>query len=119
MFMHLVSAVAVSALFALAAPVHAKDRTGYHAIAVGDLARAERTLVAERRIFPDRPELMLNLAAVYLRTGRVAEANALYSKVLARPATEMDLPSGRAATSHQVATVALASLPANVAVASR
>ena len=119
MIKHLVPAVAALASFALAAPVHAKDRTGYQAIAAGDLARAERTLVAERRIFPDRPELMLNLAAVYLRTGRVAEANALYSKVLARPATEMDLPSGRAATSHRIATVALASLPTNIAVASR
>jgi thioredoxin-like negative regulator of GroEL len=119
MIRHLVPAAAVLASVALAAPIHAKDRTGYQAIAAGDLAKAERTLVAERRIFPDRAELMLNLAAIYLRTGRIAEANALYSKVLARPATMMDLPSGRGATSHQVATTALASLPANVAVASR
>ena len=119
MFKHFVPAVAVLASVALAAPVQAKDRTGYQSIAAGDLAKAERRLNAERRIFPNRPELMLNLAAVYLRTGRTAEANALYSKVLAHPATEMDLPSGRAATSHEVAMVALASLPTSVAVASR
>ena len=119
MIKHLVPAVAALASIALAAPIDAKDRTGYRAIAAGDLVQAERTLMAERRIFPKRTELMLNLAAVYLRTGRVAEANALYSQVLARPATMMELPSGHAATSHRIATTALALLPASVSVASR
>ncbi|WP_375404028.1 tetratricopeptide repeat protein [uncultured Sphingomonas sp.] len=119
MIKHLVSAAVALLPVALSAPIHAKDRTGYRAIATGDFARAERTLVAERRIFPNRPELMINLAAVYLRTGRAAEANALYSKVLTQPATLMELPSGRAVTSHQVASTALASIGSTVAVASR
>ena len=116
---HLVLAAMAMATMTIAAPLHAKDRTGYRAIAAGDFAAAERTLVAERRIFPNRPELMLNLAAVYSRTGRVAEASALYAQVLARPATMLDLPSGHEVSSHSLATTALASLPSNVAIASR
>ncbi|WP_375428274.1 tetratricopeptide repeat protein [uncultured Sphingomonas sp.] len=119
MIKHLVSAGAVSAILALAAPIHAKDRTGYQAIAAGDLAAAERILVAERRIFPSRPELLLNLAAIYGRTGRTAEASTLYARVLKLPATMLDLPSGREASSHALATVALAAVQRNLAVASR
>ena len=116
---HLVTAAAVTAVLAMAAPVHAKDRTGYKAIAAQDYAKAERRLVAERRIFPDKPELLLNLAAVYLKTGRVAEARALYAEVLDRPATMMDTTSGRSLSSHDIASVAVASLDRGTAVASR
>lgn len=84
------------------------DRTGYTAIASGDLSAAERRIVAERKIFPQRPELMLNLASVYLRTGREADARALYAAVLERPAVAMDLPSGAVASSHDLASRALA-----------
>ncbi len=93
---------------ALATPALANDRTGYQSIATGDLGSAEATLVAERRIFPDRPELMLNLAAVYGRTGRVDAARALYVEVLARPAVSMLMPSGAATSSHAVAERGLA-----------
>lgn len=73
--------VMVAAMLAgacLATPALAADRTGYQAIAAGDFATAAKQIEAERRIFPDRPELMLNLAAAYLRTGRTADARALY-----------------------------------------
>ncbi len=92
---------------ALATPSATVDRTGYTAIASGDLALAERRIVAERRIFPQRPELMLNLASVYQRTGRMSEARALYAAVLERPAVAMDLPSGVVMSSHDLATRAL------------
>ena len=92
---------------ALAAPSATVDRTGYRAIAAGDLATAEKRIVAERRIFPQRPELMLNLASVYARTGRDSEARALYAAVLARPAVALDLPSGAVASSHDLANLAL------------
>jgi len=92
---------------ALAAPSATVDRTGYRAIAAGDLAAAEQRIVAERRIFPQRPELMLNLASVYARTGRDSEARALYTAVLARPAVALDLPSGAVASSHDLANLAL------------
>lgn len=87
----------------LAAPSATVDRTGYRAIAAGDLSTAEQRIVAERKIFPQRPELMLNLASVYHRTGRESEARALYAAVLARPAVEMDMPSGAVLSSHDIA----------------
>ncbi|WP_380779071.1 tetratricopeptide repeat protein [Sphingomonas sp. R86520] len=92
---------------ALANPSASVDRTGYRAIAAGDLSTAERRIVAERRIFPQRPELMLNLASVYHRTGREPEARALYAAVLDRPAVAMDLPSGAVISSHDLANRAL------------
>jgi Tfp pilus assembly protein PilF len=86
----------------------AQDRTGYQAIAAGDLSAAEQRLERELRIFPDRPELMLNMAAVYGRTGRAAEARALYASVLDRPATMMDMPDGAVRSSHELASTGLA-----------
>jgi Flp pilus assembly protein TadD len=107
-----VAAVLVAALAspALAGSAAARDRTGYQAIAAGDLASAERNLIAERRIFPQRPELMLNLAAVYARTGRVAEARALYDAALGAPAVELDVAGGKVASSHDVARAGQAML---------
>jgi len=93
---------------ALAASASTTDRTGYTAIAAGDLAMAEQRIVAERKVFPQRPELMLNLASVYHRTGRDSEARALYAAVLERPAVAMDLPSGAVVSSHELASRALA-----------
>lgn len=94
----------------IAAPAVARDRTGYRQIASGDLAGAERTLVAERRIFPARPEFMLNLAAVYSRTGRPSQAAALYGAVLAAPDVALELPDGATASSHAIARAGRARL---------
>ena len=88
----------------------AADRTATGAILAGDYATAERTLATERRIFPKRPELMLNLAAVYRQTGREAEARALYADVLRREAVPMDMIDQRTASSHAIAQVGLARL---------
>lgn len=99
----------------VAMPAAAKDRTGYHAIAAGDLTQAQATLARERAIFPDRPELMLNQAAVYARTGRLAEARALYGDVLQRTSVALDLPDGSVASSHAVAERGLARLTATIA----
>ena len=60
-----ISGLVILALAGVAAPALAADQNGYQAIVAGDLATAERSIVAERQIYPDRPELMLNLAAVY------------------------------------------------------
>jgi Flp pilus assembly protein TadD len=98
----------ILALAAGATPALASDRTGYTAIAAGNLSVAEQRLVAERRIFPDRPELMLNLAAVYRSTGRDAQARALYTAVLEQPAVALDMPSGAVESSHDLAQRALA-----------
>lgn len=94
----------------------AADETGYRAIAAGDFAAAERAIVAERKAYPARPELMLNLAAVYRRTGRESAAEALYTEVLARRAVAMDMPSGAVVSSHDLARRALgAATPMQIA----
>ncbi len=98
----------VLAAMGAATPALAADRSGYTQIAAGNLSAAEQRIVAERRIFPQRPELMLNLAAVYRSTGRDSQARALYTAVLDKPAVAMDLPSGAVASSHEIAQRALA-----------
>ncbi|WP_299648719.1 tetratricopeptide repeat protein [Sphingomonas bacterium] len=96
-----------AALIASSAAV-ATDRNGYRAIAAGDFRTAVQRLEAERRIHPQRPELMLNLAAAYRRTGRSADARALYHLVLRRPVVMLDLPSGDVASSRDLANTGLA-----------
>jgi predicted Zn-dependent protease len=100
--------LALAAVALLAAPGYAKDRTGFQAIEAGDLAKAERRIERERKIFPDRPALLINLAAIYRQTGRAGEAQALYRRVLERPAVEMELADGAAASSHDLARAGLA-----------
>jgi Flp pilus assembly protein TadD len=99
----------------MAAPAMAKDRVGYQAIAAGSMADAERTIQAERAIFPERPELMLNLAAVYARTGRDAQARALYGEVLGREPVAMDLADGSVQSSHTLAQKGLSRLVTTMA----
>ncbi|MFL0413909.1 tetratricopeptide repeat protein [uncultured Sphingomonas sp.] len=86
-----------------ATPAAASDRTGYQAISAGDYQAAEATLVAERRIFPRRPELMINLATVYARTGRIGEAASLYRAALNASDVEMAMPNGEVESSREVA----------------
>ena len=85
----------------------AQTRTGYQEIRQGDFSRAERMLTAQRRIHPERPELMINLAAVYNRAGRTDEARSLYEAVLARPNLLMDVTTDQTAWSHDLATAGL------------
>lgn len=99
--------VAVGAL-ALTSAAAAADRVAYRAIAAGDLTAAVQKLESERRIHPQRPELMLNLAAAYHRLGRSDDAQALYRQALQRPAVSLDLPSGAVVSSHDVAARGLA-----------
>ena len=86
-----------------AGPVMAAERTGYMAIAAGNLKKAEATLSAARQSGDATPEVLLNLAAVYQQTGRAAEARSLYAMVLGAPEVQRDLASGVTAGSHQVA----------------
>jgi Flp pilus assembly protein TadD len=86
------------------------DRMGYKAIAAGDFAAAERSIMAERRIFPHQPELTLNLATVYGRTGRIDAARALYRDVLASAPVDLVLANGATYSSHSLAKAGLARL---------
>ena len=106
---------AVVLLAVLATPAVAKDRVGYQAIAAGNVVQAERTLDAERAIFPQKPELMLNLAAIYARTGREAQARTLYGQVLEQDAVAMDLADGSVRSSHDLAHLGLTRLTTTMA----
>lgn len=100
------ASIVLAAPLALVPAVQAQNieqPNAHVAIAAGDYDRAERHLLAEQRIFPTRPEVMLNLAAVYARTGRVAEARAMYHRVLALKPVAMDVADGQVAASHAVA----------------
>lgn len=74
------------------------------AIQNGDYELAERKLLAEQKIFPARPEVLLNLAAVYAKTGRHAEARAIYNRVMTLDPVAMDVADGQVAPSHLVAS---------------
>ncbi|MBC9031264.1 tetratricopeptide repeat protein [Sphingomonas sp. JC676] len=97
-------AAAIAPLTLIAIPAQAQDSAVASAqIFSGAYDKAEQKLLAELRIHPNRPELLLNLAAVYVQTGRDAEARALYTRVLAQDDVLMDLRAERTVGSHAVA----------------
>lgn len=100
------ASIVLAAPFALMPAAQARETAqpyAHSAIQQGDFETAERKLIAEARIFPERPEVLLNLAAVYAKTGRYAEARDLYAKVLSDKPVAMDVADGQVAPSHLVA----------------
>lgn len=98
-----ISILAAAPLFA-ALPANAQVRSVAAAeIAQGDYSQAEAKLQSELRVYPTRPELLLNLAAVYARTGRTADARRIYAQVMQGSDVLMDLPGERVAGSHAIA----------------
>lgn len=88
----------------------AGDHNGAREIGTGDYQAAERVLAASLRTSPGDPELMLNLATVYRRSGRVNEAKALYRAVLAQPDETLVVGGNRAISSHALADSAVLAL---------
>ena len=109
--------VAAAPLLLAALPASAQNLTltESDAIARGAYHDAEATLVKQLRVNPGRPELQLNLAAVYTETGRGTQARILYNQVLAEPEVEMSLQSGRASGSHAIARAGLGRVAAQTA----
>ncbi|WP_326524307.1 tetratricopeptide repeat protein [Sphingomonas sp.] len=106
---------AVTACLCGATPAMANGgavRTAHDAIVRGDFTSAEQTLAAERRIFPARPEVTINLAAVYARTGRADLATSLYRDALSRDAVMLDLGDARPVSSHVIAQRGLSRIAA-------
>ena len=98
-----ISILAAAPLFA-ALPATAQVRSvAADEIAQGAYADAEAKLQTELRVYPTRPELLLNLAAVYARTGRAIEARRIYTQVLKSDDVLMDLTGERTAGSHLIA----------------
>ncbi len=99
--------LAATPLLLAALPVSAGERAISAAIAAGAYSQAEQAIQSELRIHPGRPELLLNLAVVYARTGRMTEARALYAQVLAQRDVLMDLNADKVAGSHAIASIGL------------
>jgi hypothetical protein len=119
MRMGLFGLAAAVPLVLIAVPAQAQDSSvASTEIARGAWADAEKALVKELRIHPDRPELLLNLAAVYAKTGRDAEARNLYAKVLSQREVLMDLTPEQTAGSHMIARTGLRRLE-NVQISAR
>lgn len=105
---------AAAPLFLLAVPAQAQgfETTASATIERGALPKAERILKNQLRQRGEQPELLINLASIYARTGRDAEARALYRRVLDQQDVPMDLSSGAAAGSHAIARAGLKRLGA-------
>ena len=97
----------------LAAPAALAQDRATTAIASRDFATAESLLQNKLRKNPGQPELLLNLAAVYIGTGREAEARSLYAEVLRQREVLMDVSQTRSLGSHAVAMNGLKRLQAN------
>ncbi len=81
---------------------------GYAAIESGDWATAEAQLTASR-VDDSDPARLLNLAHVYAKTGRIAEAQALYEQVAAGKDDGLfELSDGTVVSSRDAAKRALA-----------
>lgn len=101
-----IASIVLAAPLMLAPAAQAERVEGPYAHATiqrGDYIAAERKLIAEARVFPNKPEVLLNMAAIYAKTGRNAEARALYNRVLALQSVAMDVVDGQVAPSHLVA----------------
>lgn len=97
---------AMAALAMVSAPAFAQEY-GYQQIADGKLLLAESTLDAARVAEPGEPSVMINLAAIYARTGRVEQAKAMYQEVLATDNVLLELGDHRPAWSHDLACLGL------------
>ncbi|TKD50510.1 tetratricopeptide repeat protein [Sphingomonas baiyangensis] len=86
------------------------DPYGHDAIEAGEFSEAEAALRAQLALEPDKPELLINLAAIYARTNRINEAQAMYARVMATDDVSLLLRPGHALGSHAIAERGLAKL---------
>ena len=97
-------ALAAGAVFATSAMAQSQEQTyGFNAIARDDLAGAEARLSAQRAAEPNEPSVLLNLAYVYAKTGRTAQATALYNQVMAGQNVMMLTGGRQQVSSHDLA----------------
>jgi hypothetical protein len=108
-------ALAASAFAMVAVPAYAQTASrmitsseampdaSYETIRGGMLGKAETKLMRAHMRQPHSPEIMLNLAAVQIMTGRPVLAGSLYRSVLNQPPVAINMPSGQVVSSHEVA----------------
>ncbi len=97
-------------MLSTATVVHAKqpvDNFSATAINAADYATAEAQLRARLARAPGLQQAMLNLAYVYRATGKTAEADALYTRVLKRPNVQLETTRETPVWSHDLAQRAL------------
>jgi Flp pilus assembly protein TadD len=99
----LFAAVAASLLGSPLTAQTQEQRYGFNAIQRDDLAGAEARLTAARLEQPSEPSVLINLAHVYSKTGRIAEAETLYRQVLSTQNVLMLTGSNQQLWSHQLA----------------
>jgi hypothetical protein len=80
---------------------------GATAIASGQLVAAERILQPESLADAADPGRLINIATVYSRTHRYAEARAALQRVQALPAEQLELANGASYSSHAIAVAML------------
>ncbi|MBN8818159.1 MAG: tetratricopeptide repeat protein [Sphingomonas sp.] len=104
---------AVAALGSSAALAQTGGATGSYAagaINAGQLSQAEQILQPASYTDAADPARLINIATVYARTQRKAEARAALQRVQALPAERLDLANGTSYSSHDLAKVMLARL---------
>lgn len=109
-------AAATAALIVGGAPAAAAQNwNGAEQIARGDYAAAERIIVREQRLFPRDTDLLINLATVYARTGRTAEARRTYALAAAQPDETLETAGARTVSSRELALTGLRTLDREIA----
>lgn len=109
----MIKVIAAGALaLAMTAGVQAQsvDPVAYEALARGNFTAAETRLESQLAKGSRDPAVLLNLAHVYKRDGRMADAAGLYREVLTARNISMELPDGSPAWSHDLAARGLARL---------
>jgi Flp pilus assembly protein TadD len=100
-------AIIVAAMLGLpAVSAAAQDRNdpyAHNAIEAGDYTEAESSLRAQLALEPNKPEVLINLAAIYARTNRLDAAQALYQRALSAQDVSLLLKPDVALNSHAIA----------------
>lgn len=84
----------------------AQDRSyqyEHDAIESGRFGEAEAALRSQLALEPTKPELLINLAAIYARTNRLDDAQALYQRALNTEDVSLLLKPDVALNSHEIA----------------
>lgn len=112
------TAAAILAIAAAAAPAAAKDyeigypknSLAYRALVQNDLAKAETQLRRDARVSQDDPAKLINLGQVLAQTGRGAEAERMFQAAMSADEVDLILADGRTINSREAARRALYAL---------
>ncbi len=103
MLKSLATALLVATPLSTAAVANPVDNYAAKAVSSGDYASAITTLEAQMRENPNDESTLLNLALAYRKAKRIAEAQALYERVLTLDNYALNTTRGVPMWSHDVA----------------